>query len=266
MKNLLPYLIFLMPMLTFSQTGDEKEIKTILIDLNNPTVSYEVIVDKGTYTLKIKLSDKKMKEFKIKSETIEYSPLDLKTEKKFNENSIETISQLNFDSNTIYTISMKLEDDTERKYIYKSVSKRSWTTTFGANAIFLTNPNSYKTIKSGTDKYTVTEYSSEKRIEYIPSLMFTFMDKSKDLAFGFTGGLGFDLEQISVFSGISLGIGQNIILTGGMAFHKQDKLNSTYTVGQEVDTILTTENLTTKQYRFNPFVGISFRLDSNPLK
>lgn len=245
-----------------------------IIDLNNKIKTSTLILNKGKHTLKITPLSK-IETIEIDGRSLDTKPLSAMVNKSLKD-SLANFSEIkddyktfdfDFKDNTIYTFTIKIVNDTtSRKYVFKSISKRSWSTTFGANSIFLTNPNSYKTIKSGTDVYIVTEYSGEKRIEYIPSLMFTFMDKSKDISFGYSGGIGFDLKQISVFSGISLGIGQNIILTGGIAFHQQEKLNSTYTLGQEVDTALTTENLTTMQYRFNPFVGISFRLDNNPFK
>lgn len=237
------------------------------IDATDIIKSSDVIVARGTHELTIKNFDKietfKMeKDFKIvdplkSDKTSATAPSALVgKEKKF---------PLDFDANTIYTFTLKKTGDSEPSvYIFRTVSKWSWTTTFGANGVFLTNTNSYKTIKGADDKYTVIEYKGEKRIEYIPSLMFTYLNKSKDFSFGFTGGIGFDLDQVSVFSGVSLGIGQNIIFTAGVAFNQQAKLDSSFSVGQEVDTALTTENLTSQQYRFNPFVGISFRLDKNP--
>jgi hypothetical protein len=237
------------------------------IDATDIMKSSNVIVNKRNYELKIMNFDK-IEVFKIEKDFKIAEPL--KTDKTLATDGsafvgTEKTFYLDFDDNTIYTFTLKKASDSEPSiYIFKSVSKWSWTTTFGANGVFLVNTDSYKTIKSVDNTYNIIEYKSEKRIEYIPSLMFTFLNKSKDVSFGFTGGIGFDLEQISVFSGLSLGIGQNIIFTAGVAFNQQAKLNSSFSVGQEVDTALTTENLTSQQYRFNPFVGISFRLDKNP--
>ncbi len=252
--------------IVFSQSSLE-------IDPLSSVKSSEIILKKGAYILTINKFDR-ISSFKMEKNYVTMPKLETdstlirknKDTSAFSEVTQKVFS-LDFNDNTVYTFTIKIDNDTiSRKYIFKSISKWSWSSTFGANGIFLTNPNSYKTIKNGDNNYKIIEFKGEKRIEYVPSLMFTFLDKSKDISFGYTGGIGFDLEKISVFTGISLGIGQNIILTSGVAFHQQEKLNSTYNIGQEVDTALTTENLVTKQYRFNPFVGISFRLDNNPFK
>lgn len=98
----------------------------------------------------------------------------------------------------------------------------------------------------------------------MPTIMFTFLNNHKSISPGFTGGLGVNFEEISVFTGLSLGIGQNIILTGGVGIHKQMRPNSEYYLGQTIDSSVTNENLNESQYRVNPFLGISFRLDKNP--
>jgi hypothetical protein len=94
--------------------------------------------------------------------------------------------------------------------------------------------------------------------------MFTFINNQRNFSPGFTGGLGFDFEELSVFAGGALGIGQNIILMAGIAVHKQNRPNTDYTVGQTIDSSVTSDNLNKMQYRVNPFVGISFRFDKNP--
>lgn len=171
-----------------------------------------------------------------------------------------------FNKNTEYiiTITNKTGDD---KKVYKLRTKTdwSWTTTFGANAIYFSNRNKYISHKNGDDNYSVAEIQDRKQMEVLPVVMFSFLNTSyRDFAGGFTGGLGINFEEIALFAGGSLGIGQNIMITGGVAVHKQVRPNSNYFVGQIIESSITSDNLNESQYRFNPFIGISFRLNNNP--
>lgn len=153
----------------------------------------------------------------------------------------------------------------EEKFTYKIKTKsvRSWTTTFGVNSIFSSERSKF--IASEKDGvHTVSEVKDNKMLDLMPAVMFTFINKQKDFSLGFTGGLGTNFEEITIYSGFSIGIGQNIILTSGLSVNKQLTTNSNYSVGQEIPSSITTENLNESQYRVNPFIGISFRLDKNP--
>jgi hypothetical protein len=170
-----------------------------------------------------------------------------------------------FDRNTEYLV--KITDahgDNEKVYKFRTKSNWSWTTTFGANAIFFTNRNKFISKVNNENKQIVAEVQDKKQMEFMPAIMFTFMNNHKDVSFGFTGALGVNLEEIAVFTGLSVGVGQNIILTAGAAGHKQMRPKPEYYLGQVIDSSTTTDNLNESQYRFNPFVGISFRIAKNP--
>jgi len=85
-------------------------------------------------------------------------------------------------------------------------------------------------------------------------------------SWGPTGGIGFDLDDISAFLGYSYYFGQNIVITGGAAFHKQLRLDSKYDVGQVVPAALNTNDINNSYYRLNPFISLTFALDNNPFK
>lgn len=177
------------------------------------------------------------------------------------------IGEITFKRNTELTITINTtdKDPIERVYKVKTQTDWRWATTFGANAIFYTNRNKFiSQIDDGLQK--VTEIQSNKTMELMPTVMFNFMDYHDTISYGFTGGLGINFEEIAVFAGLSLGIGQNIILTGGVGVHKQTLPNTNYFVGQTIDSSVTNDNLNESQYRINPFIGISFRLDKNPFK
>lgn len=153
----------------------------------------------------------------------------------------------------------------EEKFIYKfkTKSSRSWTTTFGANAVIFNNRTKYiSSEKDGIN--TVTEVNDNKKLDFLPAIMFTFINNQKDYPIGYTGGIGTNFEEITIFSGLSLGIGQNIILTGGFGVSKQMTPNNDYSPGQIIDSSIPNDSLNQSQYRINPFIGLSFRLDKNP--
>ena len=120
--------------------------------------------------------------------------------------------------------------------------------------------------KETNGSYSVAEIQDRKSMELMPAIMFTLMNKQENFSFGYTGGIGFNFEELALFTGLSLGIGQNIVLTGGVAVHKQHRPNADYSIGQVIENTVTSDDLNQKQYRFNPFLGLSFRLDSNPFK
>lgn len=179
----------------------------------------------------------------------------------------DKIGEITFKRNTELTITITTtdKDPVEKVYKIKTQTDWRWTTTFGANAIFYTNRNKFiSQTDSGLQK--VTEVQSNKTMELMPTVMFNFMDYQNTFSYGFTGGLGINFEEIAVFVGPSIGIGQNIILTAGVSVHKQTVPNANYFVGQTIDSSVTNDNLNESQYRVNPFIGISFRLDKNPFK
>jgi hypothetical protein len=262
------FLLFLVPIFGFSQD----EILTI--DLNNDIQNQEILVKKEKYKLRfIAGDDVGILEFKMSRGVISYGELALTVneEKLLNSQSAGNIIEtelLNFKDNTRYTFLIKIEKNgviQNRSYVIKSQSTWSWSSTFGINSIFLLNNDTYKTLSNDT-QFQIIEDNGQDIIEYVPSIMFTFMDKSKNVSFGVSGGLGFDLEQISVFTGLSLGVGKNLIITGGVAFHNQESLDSKYSVNMTVDSALRFEDLHTRYYRFNPFISLSLRLDKSPFK
>jgi hypothetical protein len=261
-----------MPSIFFSQIKVEKAqeivngkimtIKTITIDLSAKVDSIELPVEKGNYKLYIPSSE--LKSLVIKKKAIEYEPLKTDKEKKdLAENLLndsDVVAELTFKSNTQYILYIGVTgEDNIRKYILKSESDWKWTTSFGGNAVFLTNRSRFTSVDN-----MVTQNRDGKMIDMMPSIMFTFMNNQRNFSPGFTGGLGFNFEELSVFAGGALGIGQNIILSAGIAVHKQNRPNTDYSVGQIIDSSVTADNLNKMQYRVNPFVGISFRFDKNP--
>jgi len=231
--------------------------------------SADVVLDKkGEYTLYLE----GLRSYSIQKRAKSYDPLKISnfTEKVLNKldgkNDADTLP-LRFRSNTEYIITAATDSTVpqKRKFILQRESDWSWTTTLGANAVFLRNRSKFVS-KEKDGVYSVAEIKDSKSMELMPAIMFTLMNNQNNLSPGFTGGIGFNFEELTVFTGGSLGIGQNIVLTGGVAVHRQSRPNPEYSIGQVIASSVTTENLNQQQYRVNPFIGISFRFDKNPFK
>lgn len=240
----------------------------IIVNADSKVKSFETNIEyeKGQKHYVIKSKNPKGNSISIKTDATLQDKLNTEEKNSTPKSNDEVeIGNITFGRNTELTITISADDDPkERIYIIKTKTNWSWTTTFGANAIFFSNRNKFISQEANDGTQQVAEVRDRKQMELMPTIMFTFMNNHNDFPFGVSGGLGVNFEEISVFSGISLGIGQNIILTGGVGVHKQTRPNSIYSVGQAIDSSVTIDNLNESQYRVNPFIGISFRLDKNP--
>lgn len=184
--------------------------------------------------------------------------------------------KMTFGANTKYTFTLKTYKQADNSPLdtftveFVSRSKWYWTPTFGISVVALANRDTYKSLlnSDGSDPatYTIVRDGSQKQYEGIPSVMFTYSMLESDFSIGFTGGLGTDFETLSTFVGLSGVIGQNFVVTAGLAFHEQLRLDSKYDVGQVVDSNLSFTDLNTVYYRFNPFISLTYRLNTNPYK
>ena len=238
--------------------------KKITIETDKKIDSIEVIIPRGKYDLEVIGGNSLI----MKKGAKLYSPLSVGSIQGVTggKTNSKSSTKIKFGSNTEYVFLVTADEDPKsRKYVLKSQSNWEWTTTLGANAVVFTNRSKFISTEKG-QVHTVAEIQDRKSIELMPAIMFTFMNKQENFSFGYTGGIGFNFEELALFTGLSLGIGQNIVLTGGVAVHKQNRPNSDYYIGQVIENTITTDDLNQKQYRFNPFLGLSFRLDSNPFK
>ncbi len=243
---------------------NDKRNKKITVEVDKEVDSVEIIVPRGKYHFKIEGGNS----FTMKKGAKLYKPLSTESiQGIIKKKGIKSTTKIIFGSNTEYTIVATTDEaqPKERKYVLRSQSDWSWTTTLGANAVVFRNRSKFiSQEKDGA--HTVAEVQDNKAIELMPSIMFTLMNNHNNVSFGYTGGLGFNFEELAVFTGLSLAIGQNIILTGGVAVHKQNRPNNDYSIGQIIESSVTAENLNQQQYCFNPFIGLSFRFDKNPFK
>ncbi|MEO2082294.1 MAG: hypothetical protein ABGW88_02230 [Leeuwenhoekiella sp.] len=247
----------------------------IVIDFSRPILVQEQLVSRGEHTIQFKPKGGFTYAIKMTKETNLLGSL-------FIPDPSGTAGFVTVDGNSVYQNTLKFKDNTKYsfevlvtdtsdgstetlEFILMSQSDFSWATTIGFNAIFLSNNTLYRSLDSD-GMISIVEDGGQKTMDLVPSVMFTYAKFGNDFAIGPTAGLGFDLDNISVFGGASLGIGQNFILTAGLALHKQDKLEAQFVPGQTLDNALSFDDLHEGYYRINPFISLALRLDKNPFK
>ncbi len=134
------------------------------------------------------------------------------------------------------------------------------TQAFNKEQLFLTSE-----VASG---YEIKKQNNRKTLDFAPSIFFTWMPSkynNENLSFGFSGGLGFDFENPTVFLSPTLSYNENIKLHVGIVAHRQNVLYGIYEEGQVVgaDFDLASQ-LHETLYRINPFISLSFRFGQNP--
>ncbi len=159
-------------------------------------------------------------------------------------------------------------DEAVWKRIYSTGSRGEWRITYGFN--FIPNEDeTFFTEQSDTDPavFIVTEDRDRREWDFAPSFFFTWLPNSKrnrTWHWGPTAGLGFDLDDPIVFAGLGGTFNENVMLTGGVVFHKQSRLIGRYEPGQEIGTSLDPAQLAEETYDVNVYIGIGFRFGSSP--
>jgi hypothetical protein len=127
--------------------------------------------------------------------------------------------------------------------------------------------------------YTITPFNDRQESQFSPSIYFMWIKQknygsvanflswnSRDVFGGVTAGLGFDFDSPTAFLGYGVGWGYNVMLTAGVAMHKEKRLNGKYSAGDVISENLSEDQLTEDTYKPRAFVGIAFRFGSNPFK
>jgi len=115
-------------------------------------------------------------------------------------------------------------------------------------------------------KFFIRKQSDREEFDFVPTVVFTFFPNGaaqRESVIGFTGGLGYDLEKPFVFGGASWSYNENIILSGGFAFHRQARLIGKYKTDQDVGVKLEPDQLVEDTYGPNVYLGISFRFNED---
>jgi hypothetical protein len=116
-------------------------------------------------------------------------------------------------------------------------------------------------------KFTITRERDRRGFDFTPSVYFTWVATKmllQNVAWGLTGGLGFDLANPVIFVAPTATYNWNLSLMLGLSMHKERRLRGRYHAGQSIGTNLSNEELTDDSYRPAPFVGFAYRFGSNP--
>lgn len=262
----------------FSQkktTNKKKEtITTIIIDLNSQILLKDYTLPKGGYNVVIidKNDSTLTHQIIISETTVPISLIDIESNNSFrNPPSYKVIETYKFtlkERSKIEFSIKKMKNSimiSEFRYTFKSKITHKWHTTLGIAGIALLKTDTYKTSAFG-DGYIITQDGSQNLVDPVIVMMFTYINLEKSYSIGPTGGIGFDLEKISVYGGASWYLGHNLVLTGGVALHQQLRLDNKYDVGQIVDSPINSDDLNSFYYRVNPFISLTFALSKNIFK
>lgn len=250
---------------------------TLNLNLNTKVEKLTKTLNEGDYTLKMK-GDFECEKYKLNitiNKTFkEYPKIDVSQENKEKKICSYTPEYESFKLErntevevTIYVIEKENPDKIFKKIkrIYTTIKTRKWITSFGISGVKLVKADTYRTIADG-DKFIISKGGSQEQYKAIPVMMFSVLNLKNEKAWIPSGGFGIDLENVTAFAGISKAFAQNFIITGGIAMHKQLRLNSQYLKNQIVDQEIPFNELNTDYYRVNPFISITFHLNNNIFK
>ena len=115
-------------------------------------------------------------------------------------------------------------------------------------------------------KFTVEKQQGREDFDFVPTILFNFVPATqlgKTWMHGWVAGLGYDLEKPFVLAGYSGVYNENIVFTGGVAFHRQSRLRGRYEQGDPLSEALEPEQLVEDTYGPNLYVGIGFRFGND---
>lgn len=169
----------------------------------------------------------------------------------------------------VLTISTQMPGGTTRQWrrAYSTGPRGRWgpvySFTFIGRAI---NERKYFARQSGSE-FIVSRERNRDWADFVPSVFFTWTPGDADLdrpVWGWTGGLGFDMTSPVVMIGRSGRYNENIMLSFGVALHRQQVLLGKYKEGDALSENLTESQLHSPSYRPNPYLAIGFRFGANP--
>ncbi len=153
--------------------------------------------------------------------------------------------------------------------IYKTPSRGKWLTSYSFNFITQWGGKEmlFYTKNIGMDSFLITREHNRKWVDFVPGVTFTWLPAcgmKQSLAWGWSGGIGFDLAKPVVYVGGSLIYNQNLSMTFGFAAHQVKQLHGKYNEGDLIRENLSTDQLMIEPYRVKPFISLSLRFDKNP--
>lgn len=162
------------------------------------------------------------------------------------------------------------EPDKVWEQVYETPVKE-WKMTYGFT--FLpSNDDEFFTeaLDDGSGMFEIVEKENRNDFDFVPALFYTWntgdiFGRDAPGEWGFSAGLGFDLENPLVFAGPSVTIAENVSINFGGVVHKQSRLLGRYDlddpiVGSDIDD----DALTEDTYDVSWFFGLSFNFGSAP--
>ena len=163
-------------------------------------------------------------------------------------------------------------DDEPRTWtqVFSTEPRGEWQVSYGFSFITQIFNEEKQFFSAANDtSFTIKQENNRKSLSFAPSLFFTWMPTksiNEPWSIGFSGGLGFDFENPTVFLSPTISYNQNIKIHLGLVAHKQNVLLGKYEENQVINENLGSEQLHEQLYKINPFISVSFRFDQNPFQ
>lgn len=109
--------------------------------------------------------------------------------------------------------------------------------------------------------FVIEEQEDREDRDFAPSIFFSFQKPGRRLGWAF--GLGYDLENVALFTGIRYSFHQNVMLTAGVAIHERTSLAGRFEVGEIVGESLDSSLLVEESFEPNIYFGATFRFGNN---
>lgn len=167
------------------------------------------------------------------------------------------------------TISTQVPGGTARQWrrAYSTGARGRWTPVYSFAFIGRAINESRYFAKQSGEAFVLTKEHKRDWVDFVPAVFFSWTPADADLGmmdWNFTGGLGFDMTAPVVMIGTGTRYNENIMVSLGVALHRQQVLLGKYKGGDTLSENLTEAQLHSPSYRPNPYLSIGFRFGANP--
>jgi hypothetical protein len=153
--------------------------------------------------------------------------------------------------------------------VFTTGSAGEWIASYGFTFLPNRDETYFSKTKASAGQFVVTPTQGNEGLDFTPAVFFTWFPASnghQTWVFGGTAGLGFELSTPAIFAGLSMMYHENVQLVLGVAVNQQLRLNGQYSKGETISENLSRDQLSSKAYRPNWFLGLTFRFDKNPFQ
>jgi len=157
-------------------------------------------------------------------------------------------------------------DDKKWKKVFHSVRQDRWLIHYGV--AFAANRDKEYFVDSSGEQNVITQKRDKSNPKLLPSILFSYEHRSlcngDGICFTPTAGIGTDSNTLAFLLGVSMIIGDNLILTLGASVYKAQQLLGEYHEGQILPEGSESIALQTEGYATAPFFSLGFRFSSDP--